>query len=188
MNLKTILITLITLIAMQQNVMSQNSNQKPKVLIAYFSWSGNTKQIAEQIKEITGGDVFEIQAAKPYSTNYNTCVEEAKVEKEKNARPAIKGKVENIDDYDYIFIGYPNWWGTMPMPVFTFLDSYNFKGKTLLPFYTHGGGGVQQCYKDFVKQTTDSNVKEGFIANGSVVDKAKPHVEKWIKEQTGIVK
>lgn len=166
--------------------MSQNNSEKPKVLIAYFSWSGNTKQIAEQIKKVTGGDLFEIEAVKPYSSNYNTCVDEAKKEKENNARPAIKGKVNNIDDYDYIFIGYPNWWGTMPMPVFTFLESYDLKGKTLLPFYTHGGGGVQQCYKDFVKQTTGSNVKEGFIANGSSVGRAKPHVEKWIKDQTNI--
>ena len=188
MRLKTLLITLITLMTMQPKVMSQNEAQKPKVLIAYFSWSGNTKKIAEQIKEITGGDLFEIETVTPYSTNYNKCVEDAKKEKEQNARPAIKNKVANMSEYDIVYIGYPNWWGTMPMPVLTFIDSYDFANKTLLPFCTHGGGGEQQCFKDFAKHTSKYTSKKGFLANGSSVDRAKPHVEKWIKEQVGVNK
>ena len=187
-NLKTFCLLLITLFAMQTKVMSQNNDQQPKVLIAYFSWSGNTKQIAEQIQEVTGGDLFEIQTVTPYSSNYNQCVEDAKKEKERNARPPIKGEVDKMSEYDIVFIGYPNWWGTMPMAVLTFMDQYDLKDKTLLPFYTHGGGGVQQCYKDFVKNASGSKVKEGFIANGNAVGRAKPHVEKWIKEQIGNTK
>ena len=93
-----------------------------------------------------------------------------------------------MSDYDGVFIGYPNWWGTMPMDVLTFMESYDFSDKTLLPFCTHGGGGAQQCFKDFAKHTKKHNSKEGFLANGSAVNRSKPHVEKWVKEQTGITK
>ena len=153
MKLKTLLLTMMAMIGMSYSAMAQ----KPKVLIAYFSWSGNTKEIANQIQEITGGDLFEIKTVTPYSSNYNQCVETAKQEKEKNTRPAIQGKVANMSDYDVVFIGYPNWWGTMPMAVLTFMESYDFSDKTLLPFCTHGGGGAQQCFKDFAKHTKKHN-------------------------------
>ena len=119
MKLKTLLLTMMAMIGMSYSAMAQ----KPKVLIAYFSWSGNTKEIANQIQEITGGDLFEIKTVTPYSSNYNQCVETAKQEKEKNTRPAIQGKVANMSDYDVVFIGYPNWWGTMPLAVLTFMES-----------------------------------------------------------------
>ena len=187
MKLKSILLLFLSMIMLHIN--SQNTeNDRKKVLVAYFSWSGNTKEIANQIKEFTGADMFEIERATPYSSNYNTCVDEAKIEKEKNARPPILGKVENITDYDVVFIGYPNWWGTMPMPVVTFIESHDFSGKTLIPFCTHGGGGVQQCFKDFSKFTSKYESKEGFLSSGSSVERAKPHVEKWLKEKVGILK
>ena len=173
---------------MTNNIQAQNNAPAPKVLVAYFSWGGNTRVIANQIQELTGADLYQIETIKPYSTNYNTCVEEAKVEKAANARPAIKGMVENMDQYDYVFIGYPNWWGTMPMAVLTFIESYNFTGKTLIPFCTHGGGGVQQCFKDFKANTTNYQTIDGFLCNGSSVNSAQPLVERWLRERVKVIK
>lgn len=171
---------------MTLNINAQSEKSGQKALVAYFSWSGNTKEIASQISDLTKGDMFEIKTVKPYSSNYNTCVDEAKAEKEAGKRPAISGKIDNLADYDIIFIGYPNWWGTMPMAVLTFIESYDFSGKTLVPFCTHGGGGAQQCFKDFTKYTSKYESREGFLSNGSSVDRAKPHVEKWLKEKVKI--
>ena len=114
-------------------------------------------------------------------------MEQAKKEKENNSRPEIIGEIKNLKEYNYVFIGYPNWWGTMPMPIYTFLENNNFEGITLIPFCTHGGGGVQQCFKDFTANTTQYTTKEGFLANGSSVHRAKPHVEKWLKEKVGSI-
>ena len=187
MRLKSIVLIVLSILSIT-NVMNAQNKDNKKVLIAYFSWSGNTKEIANQIQGVTGGDMFEIKRLKPYSTDYNTCVDEARLEKQQKARPAIAGKINNIDDYDIVFIGYPNWWGTLPMPVFTFMESYDFSGKTVIPFVTHGGGGSQDCFKDFEKLASKYEHKKGFICSGSVAKNAKSHVEKWVKEQTGISK
>ncbi len=154
-----------------------------KVLVAYFSWSGNTKVIAEEIRSVTGGDLFEIKAQNPYPEEYQACTEQAKQEKESNARPALTGKVVNMADYDVVFVGYPNWWGTMPMPVLTFLESYDFAGKTVVPFCTHGGGGEQNCFSDFRKvfANTKATVGDGFLCSGGSVSSAKSRVASWIK-------
>ena len=136
------------------NVEAQKTSNGKKVLIAYFSRSGNTKAIASHIKELTGGDLFEIQTAKPYPADYHACTEVAKKEKNDKALPELKEKMKNIEEYDIIFIGFPNWWGTMPMPILTFLESYKLEGKIVIPFCTHGGGGEQSCFRDFVKFTS----------------------------------
>ena len=151
------------------NVEAQKTSNGKKVLVAYFSRSGNTKAIASHIKELTGGDLFEIQTAKPYPADYHACTEVAKKEKNDNARPELKEKVKNIEEYDIIFIGFPNWWGTMPMPILTFLESY-------------GGGGEQSCFRDFVKNTSKATNKKGFITSGGAASSARPQVEKWLKE------
>ncbi len=97
-----------------------------KVLIAYFSWSGTTQRMANQIQEITGGDLFRIEPENPYPEDYTPCTEVALEEKNNNARPAIKDKVENWADYDIVFIGCPVWWWTTPMIIHTFCESYDF--------------------------------------------------------------
>ena len=124
-----------------------------KTLVAYFSKTGeqygvgeitegNTKKLAEVIAEKTGGDLFEIKVVNDnYPNKYNPLIQFAKQEKQANARPDIVGKVDNIDEYDTIFLGYPNWWADMPMPVYTFLETYNTKDKTVHPFCTHEGSG-----------------------------------------------
>ncbi len=166
---------------------AQKTSTEKKVLVVYFSRSGNTRAIANHIKEFTGGDLFEIQVAKPYPAEYRACTDVAKKEKAAHARPALKTKVENIALYDTIFIGYPNWWGTMPMPILTFIESYDFSGKILIPFCTHGGGGEQNCFTDFVKHTDKQEHKKGFLTNGEKAETSRKEVEKWLRE-IGVVK
>ena len=182
--MRTRIISLIVIVmtTLGMNVQAQSSSTDKKVLVAYFSRSGNTRAVADHIKSLTGGDMFEIQVAKPYPEEYHACTEVAKKEKEDNARPALKNKVENIASYDVIFVGYPNWWGTTPMPILTFLESHDLNGKIVIPFCTHGGGGEQSCFRDFVKNTSKATNKKGFITSGGAASSARPQVEKWLKE------
>ncbi len=119
---------------------AENTVSNKKILIAYFSWSGNTKTIAEKIQTLTGGELYEIVPETPYPTDREELTVTAAEEKEKNINPPIKNTVD-IANYDVIFIGTPVWWYTMASPVRTFLTTNNFEGKTIIPFITHGGGG-----------------------------------------------
>jgi flavodoxin len=145
--------------------MSQESGraavQNKKVLVAYYSHSGTTKRIAGQIRDAVGGDIFEIQTVKSYPDNYDKFLQEAKKEINDGFKPALKTKIGNISDYDVIFIGSPNWWGTIPPAVNSFLSSYDFSGKTIIPFNTNGGGGAQNCFEDVKKILSKSTVAEG---------------------------
>lgn len=182
------LILLIAMIMMsEKDVNAQNSSEKKKILVAYFSWSGNTRVIANQIQELTGGELFEIQTLNSYPEEYQSCTEVAKKEKEADIRPELKIKLPDIKSYDILFIGYPNWWGTAPMAIWTFLESYDLSGKTVIPFCTHGGGGKQNCFSDLKKHSNKATTKEGFIINGGSVNSARPQVEKWL-QNLGIVK
>lgn len=116
------------------------SGEDGKVLIAYFSWGGNTRGVAEEIARQTGADLFEIRMVPPYSDDYNTVLNEAQRDQKAQARPELAAHVENIPDYDTILLGYPNWWASIPMPVASFLEEYDFSGKTIIPFCSHGGG------------------------------------------------
>lgn len=126
-------------------------NNGKKILVAYFSWSGNTKAVTEEIHKQVGGDIVEIVPATPYSETYSVTVAKAKAEQVANARPAISTKIADFDKYDVVFLGYPNWWGSVPMPVATFVETYKLDGKTVAPFFTHGGGGEQRCLSDLQK-------------------------------------
>ena len=161
---------------------AQQASGAKKVLVAYFSWSGNTRKVAQQIHELTGGDLFEIETVKAYPSEYRPCTEYAKKEKAADARPELKGKVKDMGAYDVVFVGYPNWWGTAPMAIWSFLDSYDFSGKTVVPFCTHGGGGEQDCFTDFAKHASKASVKKGFICPGGMAGSARPKVEQWLKE------
>lgn len=181
MKTRIISLIVIAMTTLGMNVQAQNSSADKKVLVAYFSRSGNTRAVADHIKNLTGGDMFETQVAKPYPEEYHACTEVAKKEKEDNARPTLKNKVENMASYDVIFVGYPNWWGTMPMPILTFLESYDLSGKVVIPFCTHGGGGEQNCFKDFVKHIGKADSKKGFLISGGQASSARPQVESWLK-------
>lgn len=164
------------------NAGAQTPVQGKKVLVAYFSRSGNTRAVAESIQKLTGGDLLEIQTSKPYPAEYHACTEVAKKEKEEGTRPALKTKVENMSAYDVVFVGYPNWWGTMPMAMVAFLEGYDLAGKTLIPFCTHGGGGEQRCFTDFVKYSGKAEHKKGFLISGGEARGAQKQVESWLKE------
>ncbi|MBR5069211.1 MAG: hypothetical protein IKX25_07385 [Bacteroidales bacterium] len=157
-----------------------------KVLVAYFSWSGNTKYAAQYIAKKVGADEFEIVTEKAYPTEYQPCTEVAKAEKEANARPEIKGKVENMDQYDVVFIGVPVWWYTGPMALFTFIESYNFEGKTVIPFCT-AYSGPSQTLKDIVKATPKSDHRNGICIvtkemGGKDMDQNQVRIDKWLGE------
>lgn len=148
-----------------------------KILIAYYSYSGNTKAVAEKIQSITGGDLFEIQTVKEYPKNYNDVVNQAKTEKQNDIKPELvnNGSVEN---YDIIFLGTPVWWYTMAPAVKTFLAKNNFDGKTIVPFCTHGGGGASATYTDMQTLAPNAKVTEGYT---SYENSAKDNeIKNWI--------
>lgn len=187
MKTKIFLLTAIIITMFGVNSAAQNKSAQKKVLIAYFSRSGNTRTLANQIKDITNGDIFEIQMSKGYPEEYSACTEVAKRDKETNARPELKAKVHNLDTYDVVFIGYPNWWGTAPMIIWTFMESHNLSGKTLIPFCTHGGGGEQNCFTDLADHAGKADILKGFTVSGSRAKSVKPQIESWLHE-IGIVK
>jgi len=146
-----------------------------KILVAYYSRSGTTKKAAEHIHAIAGGDIFEIKELDPYPQNYNAVIEQAKQEIAKGYQPALKGSMPNISEYDVIFVGSPNWWSTIAPPVSTFLSSADFTGKTIIPFITHGGGGLNRIINDIKKLAKDANVLNGIDANN--ID----NISAWLK-------
>lgn len=150
------------------------------ILIAYFSWSGNTRGIAEEIQRQTGADLFEIQLVEPYSTDYNTVLEQAQQDQNEQARPELSTHVENMDQYDTIILGYPNWWASIPMPIASFLEEYDFSGKTILPFCSHGGGGLGQSQTAIAKLVPDANLAEGLAINYSGGASMPDDVAAWL--------
>ena len=129
-------------LAAQNNPNGATSASSRKVLVAYFSHSfGNTRKIARMIQRETGGDIFEIKPEQPYTTNHRAVVAQARREIDAGFKPELVAMPENLERYDVIFVGTPNWWNTMAPPVATFLSSHDFAGKTLVPFTTHGGSG-----------------------------------------------
>ena len=155
-------------------------NTSKKVLIAYFSYSGNTKAVAEEIHKQVGGDLIEIVPATPYSETYNVCVAKAKAEQTANARPAINTKIADFDQYDTVYLGYPNWWGSMPMPVATFIETYKLDGKKVAPFFTHGGGGVQRCMSDLQKLAPNAKFTQYLCLSGSSAKTAQSEIKNWL--------
>lgn len=134
-----------------------------KVLIAYYSYSGNTKRVAEKIQQLTNGNIFEIVPKKAYPNNYNDVVNLAKDEKQKDIKPELTDN-GNVKDYDIIFLGTPVWWYTMASPVKTFISNNDFSGKTIVPFCTHGGGGASSTYIDMQKLAKGAKVTEGYTS------------------------
>lgn len=141
---------------------------------------GNTETIAKMIAQLTGADLFKIEQKIPYAKDYRTCIAQAKKDLIDNARPEILDMPSNLEQYDEIYLGYPNYWGTMPMAVYTFLESFNFKGKIIHPFCTHEGSGLSSTIDDIRKMVDGATVAEGLSIKGSEVNEAKSIVEDWI--------
>jgi flavodoxin len=165
-----------------------------KILIAYYSRKGqnyvggrivnlpigNTEVAAKMAQELTGGDLFEIRPVKTYPDDYTEATEVAQHELRKNARPVLVAQVDNMDQYDIIILGYPNWWGTMPMAVFTFLEFYNFSGKTIIPFCTNEGSGMGSSERDIKKLCPNAKVEKGLAIRGGSVNNAANAIKSWL--------
>ncbi|MFA7157072.1 MAG: flavodoxin [Bacilli bacterium] len=167
-----------------------------KSLIIYFSRKGenyindgfvnleigNTKVIANMIKDLIDADMFEVEKKEDYPYGYYETTNIANIEKSKNTRPKLKNEISSIDEYDTIYVGYPNWWGTMPMPMFSQLEKLNFKGKKIMPFCTHEGSKMGNSENDLQKICVGADVKKGLAIFGSHVKTSKDQVKAWIKK------
>ena len=168
------------------------NEQMKKCLVVFFSHAGdnysvgnikvgNTKIVADYISELTGADQFEIVTHKYDGMAYKPLCDLAQEEQYADARPTFEGKLENLDQYNVIFVGGPVWWGTWPQVMFTFFDTYDLNGKTLYPFTTHEGSGLGNCVSDLRKAYPNADVKKGFSLYGHEVRSNKAKVENWIK-------
>lgn len=197
--------TLLTmLLAMLQITSCTQTNQRKeqrmennkKILVAFFSRAGenyavghiekgNTHIIAEMIAAETGGDLFHIRPVTPYPDDYTECTEVAKRELNAHARPAIQGDAA-VEDYDIIFIGYPNWWGDMPMPVYTFIEKHDWQGKTVIPFCTHEGSGLSATENKLKSACKGATVLKGLAVRGATAqnkrEQARQSVKNWLSK------
>lgn len=141
---------------------------------------GNTEVAAGMIKDLTGADIFKIQQAEPYSEDYNECIAQAQEHQRKDARPELKEYPKNLEQYDEIYLGFPNYWRTMPMAVFTFLEKYKLDGKVIKPFCTHEGSGMGNSVADIKKLCPNAIVEAPLAIQGGSVNRAKEKIEQWV--------
>ena len=175
-----------------------------RVLIAYFTWAdnthvadpsavdtdastsasvlapGNTALMAGWIQQRTGGDLYSIRVREPYSSDYDACLDRAAKEKADNARPALTGTMPDLSAYDVIFLGFPNWWYTLPMPVMTFLESGDFAGKRIIPFCAHGTGGLASTIEDLRREAPASVIETPVGLYREEMRQGRPKVEAWL--------
>ena len=156
-----------------------------KILIAYFTRSGNTEKLADMIADKTGGTKFRIETETAYPQDYDAVLEQASQEREQNARPLLKTRVENMSDYGTVFLGYPIWFGDTPMAIHSFLESYDFTGKKIIPFCTSGSSSPQTSYASVRASASGAEVLEGFWIQGTSAGNAQDEVDGWM-ERLGI--
>ena len=194
-------------ISQEQSAPPQNvdENESSNILIAYFTWAdntvvenpssvdgdattsasvlapGNAAKLASWIQQEVGGDLHSIMVEEPYSSDYDECLDRAADEKADNARPALASHVDNMEGYDIVFLGFPNWWYTLPMPVLTFVEEYDWSGKTVVPFVTHGTGGLSSTIRDLTAALPeDVTILEPIGVYRPEVDASQPAVQEWI--------
>ena len=151
-------------------------------LVVYFSWSGHTENVANAIAEQTGADIFEIIPQTPYSDDYNTLLDLAQEEQSNDARPIISGNIANINQYDIVYVGFPIWWGDMPMLLYTFFDTYDLSGKTIVPFCTSGGSGLSNTVNTITELEPDATVLAGLHIGSSSASEPGDAVSEWLNE------
>lgn len=142
---------------------------------------GNTEIAAGILKELTEADFFKIEQLQPYAKGYNQCIAQAQEDQKRDARPELKNYPASLEQYDIIYLGYPNYWGTMPMAVFTFLEHFDFSGKIIKPFCTHEGSGMGRSEKDIKRLCSNAKVAQGIAIYGSNVNRSRKDLEKWIQ-------
>ena len=167
-----------------------------KTIIVYYSrtgenyWNGsiknlekgNTETVAEMVADMTGGDLFEVETVKTYPEDYYQCIDEAKAELQRGDRPEVKAYADDLEDYDTIYVGYPNWWGTMPMVMFTFLEHYDLSGKRIIPFCTNEGSGMGGSERDLKKICKGAKVEKGLSIHGAEAAQSRSKVEAWVRK------
>ena len=183
--MKKIAIMLVALLTMNLSACSQNNKKEDKemkVLVAYFSASGTTKGVAQQLAEVTGGTLHEIKPEQPYTDadlDWRNKKSRSSVEmQDRKSRPAITDKLTNLQDYDVIYVGFPIWWNTCPTIINTFMEAYDFQGKTVIPFATSGGSSIKKACEDLKAAYPDVNWKEGKLLNRA----SKKDLEDWVKK------
>lgn len=144
---------------------------------------GNTEVAAGIIEKLTDAKMFKIEQMQPYSKDYNECIAQAQADQKRDARPELKSYPETLEDYDTIYLGFPNYWGTMPMAVFTFLENFDFSGKRIRPFCTHEGSGLGNSIKDIQRLCPDAKIEKGLAIHGGSVERSERDIEKWIKQE-----
>lgn len=182
--MKKLVIMLTALLTISLSACSQKkteTNMKHKVLVAYFSASGTTKGVAQQLAEVAGADLHEIKPEAPYTDadlDWQNKQSRSSIEmKDKNSRPAITDKLQNMQDYDVVYVGFPIWWYTCPTIINTFMEAYDFNGKTVIPFATSGGSSIKKACKDLGDAYPNVNWKEGKLLNRA----SKDDMKKWIE-------
>lgn len=160
----------------------KTADSRNNILIAYFSRSGNTEQVAKEIQSQTGGDLFEIVPAEPYPSDYNETADRWHEERDTDARPGITGKVENMDDYNIVFLGYPIWSSDLPAVNRTFLEQYDFSGKTIIPFCTHGGSAFGNSIDKIKELAPGSVMEQGYETHGESASGCADEVGRWLDE------
>lgn len=169
----------------RENTQSPSANTdktNSKSLVVYFSWSGNTENVAKSIQKQTNSDIFEIVASTPYSDDYDTVVDIAKEEQRSNARPKIAKSIENIEQYDTVYVGFPNWWGDMPMILYTFFDTYDLSDKTIALFCTSGGSGLSDTVNEVKSLEPKATVTEGLHIGSDASSTPDSAVSEWLKQ------
>ena len=182
--MKKIVLMLTALLTISLSACSQKKTEtkmEQKVLVAYFSASGTTKGVAQQLAEVTGGTLHEIKPAKPYTDadlNWNDKQSRSSVEmQDKKSRPAITGKLTNMKEYNVVYVGFPIWWYTCPTIINTFMEAYDFQGKTVIPFATSGGSSIKKACDDLKSAYPNINWKEGKLLNRA----SKEDLKKWVE-------
>ena len=150
------------------------------VLIVYFSQTGNTETVANIIHDNVGGDIVKLETTEAYPSDYDELVDYAQQEQQEDARPELSAVIDNIEQYDTIFLGYPNWWGDMPMAIYTFLDTYDLSGKTIAPFITHGGSGLSGTPENIQEEELNASVTEGLAIDGDEASDSSEDVVEWL--------
>ena len=183
MQVKALIPILLTILLLGAGSQAQEAPEShKKMLVAYFSHTGNTRTIAQMIKDATGADIFEIVPVEPYPAEHSVVLEQSKQELKADYRPELKSAVPDFAPYDVVFVGSPNWWSTITPPVMTFLSSCDFKGKTIVPFMTHGGGGMGKSIEDVKRLAPGATVLEGRAFRGDAVADAGEDVRAWLRE------
>jgi len=182
--MKKTVMMLTALLVVSLSACSQKKTEttmEQKVLVAYFSASGTTKGVARQLAEVAGADLHEIKPEKPYTNadlDWNDRQSRSSVEmQDKHSRPAITAKLQNMKDYDVVYVGFPIWWYTCPTIINTFMEAYDFRGKTVIPFATSGGSGIKKACADLKAAYPNLNWKEGKLLNSA----SKAELQKWVE-------